>query len=246
MAHENPILFIHDVGAGGLSNAIPELVHDISMGGKFELRNIDNAGCSSRSFLGFPTLSYSIQRSSNSKDVCWDAELLSLHRDPRLIEKHRADIGICLAAMEIWCNEAQERYVLAIAREKFNTFKSLADRERCKLSVVGETVKGQSGEDRLEVTDRAFDGHKAIDLPMNVVFGKPPKVHRDVQSRRLDLPPFDPGITTYLPKLKQNYLEEVARRILQLPSVASKMFLITIGDRTVGGQVARDQLVGPW
>ena len=172
--------------------------------------------------------------------------LLSLHRDPRSTKERHADSGICSAATEIWCNEAQERYVLAIAREKFNTFKSLADRERCKLSVVGEAVKAQSGEDRLEVTDRAFNGHKAIDMPMNVVFGKPPKVHRDVQSRRLDLPPFDPGITTYLPKLKQNCLDEVARRILQLPSVASKMFLITIGDRTVGGQVARDQLVGPW
>lgn len=107
-------------------------------------------------------------------------------------------------------------------------------------------MKAHLRDDRLEVTDRAFDGHKAIDLPMNVVFGKPPKLHREVQSRTLDLPSFDPGITTYFPKLKQNYLDEVARRILQLPSVASKMFLITIGDRTVGGQVARDQLVGPW
>lgn len=169
-----------------------------------------------------------------------------MHRDPRSIKEWRVDSDICLAATEIWCNEAQERYVLAIARDRLNTFRSLADRERCKFSVVGETVKVHSGEDRLEVTDRAFDGHKAIDLPMNVVFGKPPKLHRDVQSRRLDLPPFDPGISTYLPKFKPNYLDEVARRVLQLPSVASKMFLITIGDRTVGGQVARDQLVGPW
>ena len=172
--------------------------------------------------------------------------LLSLHCDLRSIEERRADSETYSAATDIWCNEAQERYVLAIAREKLDTFRSLADRERCKFSVVGETVKAHSGDDRLEVTDRAFGGHKAIDLPMNVVFGKPPKIHRDVQSRRLDLPPFDPGITTYLPKVKQNFLDEVARRVLQLPSVASKMFLITIGDRTVGGQVARDQLVGPW
>ena len=107
-------------------------------------------------------------------------------------------------------------------------------------------MKAHSGDDRLEVTDRAFHDHKAIDLPMNVVFGKHPKLHRDVQSRRLDLPPFDLRIATYLPTPKQDCLDEVARRILQLPSVASKMFLITIGDRTVGGQVARDQLVGPW
>ena len=172
--------------------------------------------------------------------------LLSLHCGPCLITDRRADSEICSAATEIWCNEAQERYVLAIAREKLDVFSSLADRERCRFSVVGETVKAHSGDDRLEVTDRAFDGHRAIDLPMNVVFGKPPKLHREVQSRMLDLPPFDSGIATYLPKLKQSCLDEVARRVLQLPSVASKMFLITIGDRTVGGQVARDQLVGPW
>lgn len=107
-------------------------------------------------------------------------------------------------------------------------------------------MQAQSGEDRLEVSDRAFDDQKAIGLLIDMVFRKPPKLHRDVQSRRLDLPPFHPGITTYLPKLKHSYLDEVMRRIMRLSSVASKMFLIAIGDRTVGGQVARDQLVGPW
>lgn len=197
-------------------------------------------------FSGFPTLSCFLQRSTNSQAVPGDAVLLSLHRDPRSIEERHADSENCSAATEIWCNEAQERYVLAVAREKLDTFKSLADRERCKFSVVGETVKAQSGEDRLEVTDRAFNGQKVIDLPIDIVFGKPPKLHRDAQSRRLDLPAFDPGITTHLPKLRHNCLDGVVRRIMRLPSVASKMFLITIGDRTVGGQVARDQLVGPW
>lgn len=172
--------------------------------------------------------------------------MLSSPRDPRSIEERHTDSEICSAATEIWCNEAQERYVLAVAREKLDMFKSLADRERCRFSVVGETVKAQSGEDQLKVTDRAFNGQNAIDLPIDIVFGKPPKLHRDVQSRRLDLPPFDPTITTYLPKLKHNCLDVVVRRIMRLPSVASKMFLVTIGDRTVGGQVARDQLVGPW
>lgn len=157
------------------------------------------------------------------------------------------DICFCPAAMEIWCDEAQERYVLAIAREKLETFKALADRERCRFSVVGETVKAPAEDDRLELTDRAFDGQKSIDLPIDVVFGKPPKVHRDVQSRKLSLPPFDAGLTTYLPyKHHLLVLNEAVKRVLQIPAVASKMFLITIGDRTVGGLVARDQLVGPW
>ncbi len=244
MGNENPILFIHDVGAGGLSNAIPELVHDIGMGGKFELRDIDNAGCSSRSTL-FLLLSYNVfLRFTNSNSVTRDTRLLFSPCRCRLIG-HYANLPICLAAMEIWCNEAQERYVLAIAREKLETFKSLADRERCKFSVVGETIQARPGEDRLELTDRVFDGQKFIDLPIDVVFGKPPKVHRDVQSRNLKLPPVDPSLTIYLPN-SQNFFGEAVRRVLQLPTVASKMFLINIGDRTVGGLVTRDQLVGPW
>ena len=147
--------------------------------------------------------------------------------------------------MEIWCDEAQERYVLAIAREKLDMFRSLADRERCRFSVVGAVVKADPGEDRLELTDRSFEDKKPIDLPIDIVFGKPPKVHRSVQSRKLNLPPFDPKIAISVSN-KQDCLGEAAKRVLQLPTVASKMFLITIGDRTVGGQVARDQLVGPW
>ncbi|KAL9129228.1 MAG: hypothetical protein Q9217_002269 [Psora testacea] len=197
MGSDNPILFIHDVGAGGLSNALPELCHDGGLGAIFELRDIDNAGCSS--------------------------------------------------AMEIWCNEAQERYVLAVSPERLDTFKSLADRERCRYSVVGKAIGKASEEDRLVLTDRTFpEVSRPIDLPMSTLFGKPPKLHRQVYSRKLELPSFDPSLTTYIPKLKRGFLEEAVRRVLQLPSVASKMFLITIGDRTVGGLTARDQLVGPW
>ena len=193
---ENPILMIHDVGAGGLSNALPELVHDAGLGAKFELRDVDNAGCDS--------------------------------------------------ALSIWCNEAQERYVLAVAPQKLETFKAMAKRERCSFSVVGVAHGNDSGEDRLELTDRAFGGSKAIDIPMDTLFGKPPKMHREVESRKIELPSFDASLSTYVPKLKNNFLQEAVNRVLQLPSVASKMFLITIGDRSVGGQTARDQLAGPY
>lgn len=197
MGPENPILFIHDVGAGGLSNALPELCHDTGHGGIFELRDIDNAGCSS--------------------------------------------------AMEIWCNEAQERYVMAIAPDKIEMFKSLANRERCGYSIPGKLHSSASGDKRLLLTDRASEKvPRPIDMPMSALFGKPPKLHRKVQTRKLDLPTFDASLTTFLPKLKNDFLGEAVKRVLQLPSVASKMFLITIGDRTVGGLSARDQLVGPW
>ena len=197
MGHENPILFIHDVGAGGLSNALPELCHDAGLGAAFELRDIDNAGCSS--------------------------------------------------ATEIWCNEAQERYVLAIAPDKLETFSNIARRERAGFSFVGKAI-GDGGErDTLVVHDRAFDEMATpISLPMRTLFGKPPKLHRHVHSRKVALPQFDTSLRSYLPKLKNGFFEEAVRRVLQLPSVASKMFLITIGDRTVGGLTSRDQLVGPW
>ena len=197
MGSANPILFIHDVGAGGLSNALPELCHDAGLGALFELRDIDNAGCSS--------------------------------------------------AMEIWCNEAQERYVLAVAPESLDTFKALADRERCGYSVVGKAQGEGDGSNRLVLTDRdSKDVPIPIDLPMSTLFGKAPKLHRQVQTRKLELAPFDTSLAAYLPKLKNGFLDEAIQRVMQLPSVASKMFLITIGDRTVGGLTARDQLVGPW
>ena len=196
--HDNPILFIHDVGAGGLSNALPELCHDVGLGAVFQLRDIDNAGCSS--------------------------------------------------AKEIWCNEAQERYVLAIAPDKLEIFKSLAERERAGYSIVGKVQGDKSGGNQLLLTDRASENiPNPINLPMDTLFGKPPKLHREVQTRKLEMPYFDTSLISYMPNIRStNPLEEAIERVLQLPSVASKMFLITIGDRSVGGLTARDQLVGPW
>ncbi|MEA3304100.1 MAG: phosphoribosylformylglycinamidine synthase, partial [Pseudomonadota bacterium] len=180
---DNPILFIHDVGAGGLSNALPELVHDADRGGQFELRKVNNA-------------------------------------DPGM------------APMEIWCNEAQERYVMAVDSDRLDEFRSICERERCPYAVVGAATD----EDHLLLGDRHFD-NQPIDMPMSLLFGKPPKMLRDVTSRQalpaaLDLPDVS--------------LKEMATRVLRLPAVADKSFLITIGDRSITGQVARDQMVGPW
>ena len=179
----NPILSIHDVGAGGLSNAVPEIVHDAGRGGRFELRDVPND-------------------------------------DPGM------------SPMQIWCNEAQERYVLAIAAEGLETFRTLCERERCPYAVIGTATEAP----RLTVEDRQFD-NRPVDLPMNVLFGKPPKLLREVThapaaSGALDLA----GIE----------LDEAAARVLRFPAVADKSFLITIGDRTVTGLVCRDQMVGPW
>ncbi|MCB1825516.1 MAG: phosphoribosylformylglycinamidine synthase [Candidatus Competibacteraceae bacterium] len=179
----NPILSIHDVGAGGLSNAVPEIVHDAGRGGRFELRDVPND-------------------------------------DPGM------------SPMQIWCNEAQERYVLAIAAEGLGVFKTLCERERCPYAVIGTATEAP----RLTVDDRQFD-NRAVDLPMNVLFGKPPKLLREVArelaaSGALDLA----GVE----------LDEAAARVLRFPAVADKSFLITIGDRTVTGLVCRDQMVGPW
>jgi phosphoribosylformylglycinamidine synthase len=180
---QNPIAFIHDVGAGGLSNAFPELAKDGGCGAVFELRNVPNAE---------PGMS------------------------PR----------------EIWCNEAQERYVLAVAPENLEAFKAISERERCPYAVVGEAT----AEQKLIVNDRELEG-QPVDLPMNVLFGKPPKMHRTAEKRQHALNFFSTdGIE----------LEDAISRVLQHPTVASKQFLITIGDRTVTGQVVRDQLVGPW
>jgi phosphoribosylformylglycinamidine synthase len=180
---QNPILFIHDVGAGGLSNALPELVHDGGRGGSFELRQVPND-------------------------------------EPGM------------SPLEIWCNEAQERYVMAIDADRLETFKEICERERCPYAVVGQATDEQ----HLLLGDAHFE-NDPIDIPMPLLFGKPPRMLRDVRHRTFHKPElaFD-GVT----------LMEAAKRVLRLPSVADKTFLITIGDRSITGQVARDQMVGPW
>lgn len=179
----SPIISIHDVGAGGLSNAIPELIHDADLGGSFEIRNIPNA-------------------------------------EPGMSPK------------EIWCNEAQERYVLAINKDQLEEFETLCERERCPYAVVGNATK----EPQLVLSDNAFENNP-IDMPMDVLLGKTPKMTRDVDAK---------SISTDVFNTAEIDLEVAISRVLQLPSVASKSFLITIGDRTVTGMVTRDQFVGPW
>ncbi len=177
LGNDNPILSIHDVGAGGLSNALPELVHDSDCGGNFKLKAIPVA-------------------------------------DPSL------------SPMEIWCNEAQERYVLGISQQNLDLFKAICERERCPYAIVGESTEEQ----QLSLAPAA------IDMPLSVLFGKPPKMRRELNLTGFkNLSGFISGV-----------IEEAALRVLKLPTVASKSFLITIGDRTVGGLVARDQMVGPW
>lgn len=183
MGEKNPIRFIHDVGAGGLSNALPELVKDGNRGGLFDLRAVPNA-------------------------------------EPGM------------SPLEIWCNEAQERYVLAVAPEDLDTFDALCKRERCPYAVVGEA----QAEHHLEVRDGHFET-KPVDLPMSVLFGKPPKMTRSFERQAPELS----GVM-----LDNLDLREAMDRVLRLPTVASKSFLITIGDRSITGQVARDQMVGPW
>ncbi len=183
MGDANPIISIHDVGAGGVSNALPELVHDSGVGAVFELRKIPSA-------------------------------------DPGL------------SPMEIWCNESQERYVLGIATKDLAAFEELCRRERCPYSVVGETT----AEEQLIVTDSLLGG-APVNLPLSVLFGKPPKMSREVTRKKTTLPDFDNTDIS---------IEEAVNRVLHLPAVGSKKFLITIGDRTVGGMVTRDQMVGKW
>ncbi|MDK8465039.1 phosphoribosylformylglycinamidine synthase [Marinobacter sp. SS13-12] len=183
MGDDNPICFIHDVGAGGLSNAMPELVKDGGRGGRFELRDIpsDEPG---------------------------------------------------MSPLEIWCNESQERYVMAVAPENLEQFDALCRRERCPYAVIGEATETH----HLELGDSYFDD-RPVDLPMDVLFGKPPRMHRSVSRTSFTKPIFD--------STKIN-LEDAINRVLRLPSVGSKSFLITIGDRTITGLVARDQMAGPW
>ncbi|MDJ0813896.1 MAG: phosphoribosylformylglycinamidine synthase [Woeseiaceae bacterium] len=183
MGGSNPILLIHDVGAGGLSNAIPEAVDHSHHGAHIELRDVDNA-------------------------------------EPGM------------SPMGIWCNEAQERYVLIVAAERIGEFEALCERERCPVYVVGTLTD----DGRLVVNDRHFD-NCAVDMPMEMLLGNPPKMTRDVAST----PPVDAPLD-----LSGIELEEAALRVLRFPAVADKSFLVHIGDRTVGGLSVRDQLVGPW
>lgn len=183
LGEDNPIITIHDVGAGGLSNALPELVHDSDRGAVFELRDIPSA-----------------------------------------------EAG--LSPLEIWCNEAQERYVLGIAPKDLKKFQDICERERCPFAVVGTITDNE----QLVVNDRLFN-NKPIDLPLSVLFGSPPKMVRKFNSSSQQHQELD---------LNDVSLEEAVERVLKLPAVGSKKFLITIGDRTVGGLVTRDQMVGPW
>ncbi|WP_064662937.1 phosphoribosylformylglycinamidine synthase [Pseudoalteromonas sp. MQS005] len=179
----NPIAFIHDVGAGGLSNAFPELVSDGGRGGKFQLRNIPN-----------------------------DEPGMAPH--------------------EIWCNESQERYVLAVAVEDFDRFEAICKRERAQYAVIGEAT----AEPHLTVADSHFENNP-VDLPLDVLLGKAPKMHRDVTSQQVLGKALD---------VENISAADAAERLLRLPTIAEKTFLITIGDRSVTGLVARDQMVGPW
>ncbi|MEN8636783.1 phosphoribosylformylglycinamidine synthase [Pseudoalteromonas distincta] len=183
LGDENPIAFIHDVGAGGLSNAFPELVNDGGRGGKFQLRSIPN-----------------------------DEPGMAPH--------------------EIWCNESQERYVLAVGIEDFDRFEAICKRERAQYAVIGEAT----AEPHLTVSDSHFENNP-VDLPLDVLLGKAPKMHRDVTSKQVVGKSLDTTLIN---------AADAAQRLMRLPAIAEKTFLITIGDRSVTGLVARDQMVGPW
>ncbi|EGU39885.1 phosphoribosylformylglycinamidine synthase [Vibrio ichthyoenteri ATCC 700023] len=179
----NPIAFIHDVGAGGISNALPELVDDGERGGIFNLRDVPND-------------------------------------EPGM------------SPLEIWCNESQERYVMAVADKDMATFDAICKRERAPYAVVGKATE----ERELKLEDSHFD-NTPIDMPMDILLGKTPKMHRDAKTLKVNNPAIDrSGIE----------INEAIDRVLRLPTVAEKTFLITIGDRSVTGLVARDQMVGPW
>ncbi|MEO6003444.1 MAG: phosphoribosylformylglycinamidine synthase [Opitutus sp.] len=180
---ENPISFIHDVGAGGISNALPELVNDGGRGGRFDLRQVPND-------------------------------------EPGM------------SPLEIWCNESQERYVLAVPADRIALFAQLCQRERCPFAVVGEAT----AEKQLVLEDPLFK-NKPIDLPLDVLLGKPPRMHRVDATAPRPQHALDLGDLT---------LAEAIHSVLGHPTVADKTFLISIGDRTVGGLICRDQMVGPW
>jgi phosphoribosylformylglycinamidine synthase len=182
MGDESPIVSVHDVGAGGLSNALPELVHESGRGARFELREVpsDERG---------------------------------------------------MSPLEIWCNESQERYVLAITKERLADFEAFCARERCPFAVLGHATS----DGRLIVTDRHF-GDVPIDMPLDVLLGKPPRMRRDAKreaaARRAPEGPIE--------------VQAALERVLSVPAVADKSFLVTIGDRTVTGLVVRDPMVGPF
>lgn len=183
LGDHNPILFIHDVGAGGLSNAMPELVSDGGRGGRFELRDI-------------------------------------LNDEPGM------------SPLEVWCNESQERYVMAIAPAQMAQFDEICRRERAPYAVIGEATE----ELHLTLNDRHFD-NQPIDMPLDVLLGKTPKMLRDVKTLRAKGEALQRADIT---------IADAVKRVMHLPAVAEKTFLITIGDRTVTGMVTRDQMVGPW
>ena len=183
LGQSNPILAIHDVGAGGISNAFPELVDGAGKGATFDLRRVP------------------LEESG-------------------------------LAPKEIWCNESQERYTLAVDPDLLPLFEQMCERERCPFAVVGVATDAPS-----LVLEDGPGGERVIDMPMEVLLGKPPKVHRDVSRVARELPPMN---------LTGLSLAQAALDVLRHPTVASKRFLVTIGDRTVGGQNHRDQMVGPW
>ena len=183
LGENNPILSIHDVGAGGLSNALPELLNDGGQGGELELRRIPNAD--------------------------------------------RA-----MSPMEIWCNEAQERYVLAIDPGAVERVEAMCQRERCPFAVVGQATHKR----QLILSDELL-GETPVDMPLDVLLSNPPGMLREIQTQVFSSEEFDPAAYD---------LEESLHRVLRFPAVASKSFLITIGDRSVGGLVVRDQMIGPW
>ncbi|TDR20795.1 phosphoribosylformylglycinamidine synthase [Marinicella litoralis] len=180
---ESPIRSIHDVGAGGLSNAIPEILDDAGLGGEIELR--------------------------------------------RLQIDH-----VSMTPMEIWCNESQERYVLSIKPEKLAEFELICARERCPFALMGTATKDQ----KLILNDELFN-NKPVDIPMDLLFGNTPKTEINIQSNVPTTQPFKAEIES---------LKEQVEQVLSFPAVASKKYLITIGDRTVSGLIHRDQMVGPW
>jgi phosphoribosylformylglycinamidine synthase len=183
LGDDTPIISIHDIGAGGLSNAVPEIIHDCERGGRFELRDV-----------------------------------------------HNADLS--MSPMQIWCNEAQERYVVAIKPESLALFRSFCEREHCLYAVIGEATEAE----QLTLND-ALLGDKPVDIPMSVLFGKPPKMHRTAEHGNAPTRPLEMSAVV---------LAEAVKRVLSFPAVADKSFLIHIGDRSVTGLVARDQMVGPW
>lgn len=183
LGESNPILSIHDVGAGGLSNALPELVHGGGTGGRFDLRAIPS-------------------------------------EEPGM------------SPLQIWCNEAQERYVLAVHPDRLASFRALCERERCPFALIGAATPDH----RLVVDDPLFR-NRPVEMDLQVLLGKPPRMTRNAKRRTRALPALD---------LSRVKLEAAALRVLRFPAVADKTFLITIGDRTVGGLCSRDPMVGPW